>query len=145
MIELGRWIASYYCAPLGEALRVMAPLTGEIHSSKVWSLTDAGTDAARQLLLGADDSDPTVALLRMLEGRPLTDSYLKKKLPESARILKTLHKRGLVSMEDLKASRDPLRATAARLRVVTANTRPEAGLKLKKGERELLAFLELHP
>ena len=88
LIELGRWMAGYYCAPLGEALRVMTPLRGEIHSSKVWSLTEAGTDAARQLLLGADDADPGW-LLRLLEGRPLTDSYLRKKLPESARILKT--------------------------------------------------------
>ena len=145
LIELGRWIAAYYCAPLGEALRVMAPLTGEIHSSKVWSLTEGGIDAARQLILGADDADPTVALLRMLEGRPLTDSYLKKKLPESARILKTLHKRGLAAVEDVKASRDPLRAPATRLKVTSATTRPDPAVKLKKPERELLAFLELHP
>src|SRR5512142_1335771 len=25
MLALGRWIAAYYCAPLGEVLRVMAP------------------------------------------------------------------------------------------------------------------------
>ncbi len=143
LIELGRWIASYYCAPLGEALRVMKPLSGEIHSSKVWSLTDSGRDATRQLLLGADDTDPVVSLLRMLESRPLSDSYLKKKVPESARLLKTLQKRGLVSMEDVKEGRDPLRAAAERLRVTAAQTRPD--LKLKKGERELLAFLELHP
>jgi primosomal protein N' (replication factor Y) len=143
LIQLGRWMAGYYCAPLGEALRVMTPLTGEIHSSKVWSLTDAGRDATRQLLLGADDSDPVVSLLRMLEARPLSDSYLKKKQPEAPRLLKTLQKKGLVAMEDVKEGRDPLRAAAERLRVTGAKTRPD--VKLKKGERELLAFLELHP
>ncbi|MBC7927782.1 MAG: primosomal protein N', partial [Bryobacteraceae bacterium] len=143
MIELGRWIASYYCAPLGEVLRGMTPLTGEVHSSRVWSLTDAGRDAARQLLLGAEDTDPVVALLRMLEGRPLTESYLRKKLPESARLLKSLAKRGMVAMEDMKEGRDPMRAASERLRITAAQTRPEG--KLKKAERELLAYLELHP
>src|SRR3954447_6991526 len=92
LIQLGRWMASYYCAPIGEALRVMAPLSGEVHSSKVWSLTDSGRDAARQLLLGADDADPTVTLMRMLESRPLSASYLAGKVPDAPRLLKALQK-----------------------------------------------------
>lgn len=144
MIALGRWIASYYCAPLGEALRVMAPLSGEVHSSKVWSLTDAGRDAARQLFLGAAADDPATALLRMLEERALSESYLKRKVPDSPRVLKALAKRGMVTMENVVSGRDPLRAASERLRVVPLSTRPD-GLKLPKAERELLSFLELHP
>lgn len=144
LIELGRWIASYYCAPLGEALRVMAPLAGEVHSSKVWSLTDSGRDAARQLLLGAEEADTTLQLLRLLEGRPLSASYLAKKVPDAARLLAGLRKRGLATVEDVKAGRDPLRAASERLRVTASQTRPE-GIRLKKAERELLSFLELHP
>ena len=30
LMELGKWIASYYCAPLGEVLRGMMPLTAEV-------------------------------------------------------------------------------------------------------------------
>lgn len=144
LIALGRWVASYYCAPLGEALRVMTPLSGEVHSSKVWSLTDAGRDAARQLLLGADDTDPVVGLLRMLDSRSLSGSYLSKKVPDSPRILKSLQKRGFVTVEDVMADRDPLRAGSERLRVLDPKTRPE-GLKLSRRDRELLSFLELHP
>ena len=47
-------------------------------------------------------------------------------------------------MEDLQAQRDPLRASAARLRASWLAPAPE-GLKLTKRERELHAFLELHP
>ena len=144
MIALGRWMAAYYCAPLGEALRVMAPLSGEVHSSKVWSLTDSGRDAARQLLLGADDADPTVAVMRMLDNRALSATYLAKKIPDAPRVLKNLLKRGFAVVEDVKEARDPLRAASERLRVVNPQTRPE-GIKLKKSERELLSFLELHP
>ena len=48
---IGRWISGYYCAPLGDVLRGMLPLAAEIRRGKVYSLTDSGRDAARQLLL----------------------------------------------------------------------------------------------
>src|SRR2546425_9532776 len=75
LLALARWIANYYCAPLGEVLRSMLPLASEIRSGKVYSLTEAGLDAARQLLLDAGPEDPVAAVLRMLEGRPLSVSY----------------------------------------------------------------------
>ncbi len=51
LLALGRWIAGYYCSPLGDVLRGMLPLASEIRRGKIWTLTDAGRDAARQLLL----------------------------------------------------------------------------------------------
>src|SRR6202043_3651196 len=82
MIALGRWIAAYYCAPLGDVLRTMTPLTGELRSSKMYELTDAGRDAARQLMLTADDTDAVVQVLQLLQGRPLTATYIKQKVPK---------------------------------------------------------------
>jgi primosomal protein N' (replication factor Y) len=143
MIALGRWIAHYYCAPLGEVLRSMAPLAGELKTTKIYSLTDAGRDVARQLFLGASDEEPTTKLLRLLEQRPLSSAYLKRKMPDASRLLKLLEKRGWVEIEDLHAERDPIRASAERLRV-EAKGWPE-GVKLKKIERELLSYLELYP
>src|SRR5881296_2553715 len=58
LLALGKWIAGYYCAPLGEVLRSMLPLAAEIRRGKIYSLTDAGRDAARQLLLEAAADDP---------------------------------------------------------------------------------------
>src|SRR5947208_413405 len=78
MIALARWIAAYYCAPLGEVLRSMTPLTGELRSSKMYELTDSGRDAARQLVLTADDKDPVIQVMRLLEARPLTAPYIKR-------------------------------------------------------------------
>jgi primosomal protein N' (replication factor Y) len=144
LLKLGRWIASYYCAPLGEVLRAMTPLTGEIRHTKSYTLTDAGRDAARQLLLGASGDDPTLQLLRLLESRPLSAAYLQKKIPTAATLLRSLQKKGFVAMEDLAADRDPLRASAARLRASFLAAAP-ADSKLPKVERELHAYLELHP
>src|SRR5258707_135425 len=67
LIQLGRWVSHYYCAPLGEVLRSMAPLSGEVRTTKVYSLTDIGRDAARQLLLGASTDDPVLKVLAALE------------------------------------------------------------------------------
>src|SRR5579883_622239 len=143
LLKLGRWIASYYCAPLGETLRAMTPLAGEIRRGKVYSLTTSGRDAARQLHLGSnDDSDPAVKILRLLDARALSASYLTQKAERAAAVLRSLEKKGFVVAEDVAAERDPLRAGSARLRV-EFNGRPEG--KLPKAERELVAFLELHP
>jgi primosomal protein N' (replication factor Y) len=144
LLSLGRWIAQYYCAPLGEVLRCMTPLSGEVRKTKLYSLTDAGRDAARQLLLGAEEEDPTLQLLRLLEGRPLSESYLQKKLPNVQSLIRSLEKKGFVAMEDLESQRDPLRASATRLRASWLARAPE-GVKLTKRERELHAYLELHP
>ena len=152
LLQLGRWITEYYCAPLGETLRAMTPLSGEIRKGKVYSLTKSGRDVARQLHLGAadkvnGDADvPATSALRMLDARPLSASYLKQKVPNAVAVLKSLEKKGLVESEDVAAERDPLRASASRLRIEfreRGQKLPEA--KLPKAERELLSYLELHP
>lgn len=141
MLGLGEWIANYYCTPLGETLRATTPLAGEMRRGKLYALTSSGRETARQLTMEAD-SDPALKLLRALEARPLSASYLKQKTPQATAILKSLEKKGLVTTEEVSAERDPLRASAERLRVELTNT--SAG-KCSKSERELLAYLHLYP
>ncbi len=143
LLELGRWIAGYYCAPLGEVLRSMTPLSGEVRRGRMYSLTDAGRDAARQLLLGEARDDAATLALALLQARPLSESYLKKRLENAARTLRSLEKKGFVAVEEVEADRDPFRASAARLRVELGQ--PPAAGKFNKAQRELLAYLELHP
>ena len=143
LLALGRWIAGYYCAPLGEVLRGMLPLAGDVRWAKVWSLTDSGRDAARQLLLDSEPGDPATEVLRLLERRPLTAAYLARAIPLADKTIRSLERRGFVVAEQVAAARDPFRAPAERLRVELAGAPRRA--KLKKAERELQAFLELHP
>ena len=117
LLKLGRWIATYYCAPLGETLRAMTPLSGDVRHGKIYSLTPSGRDAARQLHLADTGNDPASEILRMLDGRALSASYLARKVEKAAAILKSLEKRGFIDGEDTAAERDPLRASSARLRV----------------------------
>jgi primosomal protein N' (replication factor Y) len=163
LLKLGRWISDYYCAPLGETLRAMTPLAGDVRHGKIYALTKAGRDAARQLHFEQSDADdPSVEILRMLDARALSASYLTKKLPRAAGVLRSLEKRGWVEVEDVAAERDPLRAGSARLRAEfiarptgLSEPRPlgrgthdlpkDPTPKLTHTERELLAYLELHP
>jgi primosomal protein N' (replication factor Y) len=143
LLALGRWIAGYYCAPLGEVLRGMLPLASEIRRGKVWSLTDSGRDAARQLVLDSSPDDPVAKILRMLDRRPLSAAYLAKSQPLADKAIRSLERRGFIAAEQVETDRDPLRAPSERLRIELADGAGDA--KLNKPERELRAFLELHP
>src|ERR1039458_4441016 len=148
LLGLGRWIAGYYCAPLGDVLRGMLPLAGEMRRGKIWSLTDSGRDAARQLMLDAAPDDPVAQILHMLEKRPLSQAYLAKALPLADKAMLSLERKGFIVVEQVEMARDPLRAPSERLRVELSGETGGAKLgdvKLNKPERELRAFLELHP
>lgn len=143
LLSLGQWIASYYCAPLGEVLRGMAPLTGEVRRSRTWTLTSKGRDIVRRLMVNKESDDPAIEILRLLDQRSLTEATLERKVGNAKKHLKALATKGLINEEEDLANRDPLRAPAGKLRV-EFQSRPE-GVKLRKAERELIAFLELHP
>jgi primosomal protein N' (replication factor Y) len=143
LIDLAQWIADYYCAPLGEVLKGMLPLGGEKRRSTQYSLTEAGRQVARQLVI-RPESDAALRLLALLEERPRTINQLTAKIPTARTLLKGLMQRAWVVTEDKEEDRDPMRASAERLEAEFAR-RADESVKLKKGERELLAFLELHP
>ena len=69
LLDLAFWIAEYYCAPIGEVLKGMLPLSGETRRSTRYTLTDSGRQVARQLIL-RPDSDPASRILGLLEERP---------------------------------------------------------------------------
>jgi primosomal protein N' (replication factor Y) len=143
LLSLAGWIANYYCTPLGEVLRSMTPLSSEVRKGKIWTLTDSGRDVARQLSIGVADDDPAVTILALLEPRAMSETYLSKKVKDAVKVLRSLQRRGFAEVEDVAAERDPMRAPAEKL-LVEFVSRGE-GEKLRKAERELIAFLELHP
>ena len=44
-MQLGRWIAQYYIAPIGEVFRTMLPLSAEFRRVIGYRITDKGIDA----------------------------------------------------------------------------------------------------
>ncbi len=143
LLQLGNWIAEYYCAPIGEVLKGMLPLIGEMRRSTQYCLTAKGRDVARELVV-RPESDPALHVLRLLEVRPRSATYLAANIQGARPALQALIKRGWVGAEEKYNERDPSRAPAERLQAEFLR-RPSPETKLKKNERELLAFLELHP
>ena len=50
LLDLGRWIASYYVAPVGEVYRGMLPLSAELKTQHELILTSEGSSALGQIL-----------------------------------------------------------------------------------------------
>ena len=140
LIELGRWISDYYCTPIGEVFKSTLPLGGEIRSTKVASLTPAGADVAAQFMRSTGADDPYVLVLRALERRPLSLTYLLKKYAKAETAVRSLEKRGLIKVEVQVKDRDPTRARDGRLVVGPANL-DALPAKATKGERWLVNFL----
>ncbi len=148
MLALARWISEYYCAPLGEVLRGMAPLAGESRKSVVYTLTEDGRDLIRQSVLGLGGEDAAEQILRLLDERPRAEATIKQRVPGAASPLKKLLKKGFIEREEFQIEKDPLRMASERLLVETLDPPPPleaGGRKLPKAERELLSFVALHP
>ena len=143
LLDLGRWIADYYCAPFGEVLRTMLPLAGETRAGKIVSLTPSGVEAARQLHTPGTQ-DRVALLLHALEKRSLSERHLKRKVPGSDAALRSLKRKGLLTIEPVLVNKDPSLSRSGRLMVTTADLEA-APEKLSRGERWLLDFLREQP
>ena len=49
LVALAAWVADYYCAPVGEVMRLMLPAGGAARMKRTLALTDAGERAATGL------------------------------------------------------------------------------------------------
>src|SRR5215475_11737288 len=48
LMQLGRWIAQYYIAPIGEVLRSMLPLSAEFRRIVAYHITEKGIEALHE-------------------------------------------------------------------------------------------------
>ena len=103
-LRLAGWIASYYCAPLGEVIRGMLPLAAEVRRQFVYRISDSGRrvlyegaakGSSRRSRLTAEEQDREYKVLNYLEagdaakagalrsatgaGRGLLEGMVKKK------------------------------------------------------------------
>jgi primosomal protein N' (replication factor Y) len=76
LLELGKWVAAYYCAPLGEVLRGMMPLTAEVRRQWVYKIGEQGRKvlyegaakgSSRRSKLSVEDQNREYAVLNYLE------------------------------------------------------------------------------
>ena len=119
LLKLGKWIADYYLAPLGEVFRTMLPLSAEFKRSVEYRITDEGRMALH--LAGMSGSParskrtPEQQLIefRVLDYLAERDSVREASLRSTARVSKALLsgmvRKKWIAREDVSAARDAAR------------------------------------
>jgi primosomal protein N' (replication factor Y) len=142
LLKLGKWIADYYLAPLGEVFRTMLPLSAEFKRSIVYRITDQGRMALH--LAGMSGSptrskrtpDEQLVEFRVLdhlaERGSVSDASLRGAARGSKALLSGMVRKKWIAREDVSAARDATRLLKVAVLIGTedpfsAQDGPEAG------------------
>ncbi len=125
LLQLGRWIADYYLAPLGEVFRTMLPLGAEFRRARGYRLTDRGLEvlhkAATKGIPARAESHPSArapdppietefAVLNYLLDRDVVrEEPLRAAARATRQIVNVLVRRKWIERVDLSAVRDAAR------------------------------------
>lgn len=118
-MELARWIAGYYCAPLGEVLRGMLPLAAEVRRQFTYRISDGGRrvlyegaakGASRRSRLTAEEQNREYAVLNYLEGGEAAKAGALRSATGAGRgLLEGMVKKKWLVREAVAAERDAKR------------------------------------
>ncbi|MGA8531694.1 MAG: primosomal protein N', partial [Acidobacteriaceae bacterium] len=146
LLELGHWIAQYYLAPIGEVLRSMLPLTGEVRRQVLYRITDTGRQAlfagaqqgsSRRSKLTPEEQDREYSVLNALEsGEAIRDTKLRSQTGASARLLAGMVRKKWIARETAAEARDTKRTV--RYAVLVQGVRLP---KLNENQQAILAEL----
>ncbi len=119
LLALGRWIAQYYLAPLGEVYRSMLPLQAEFRAACGYRITEPGTEALYQSAAAgsslrsqksAEHQMSEYAVLDALaEGDLVREERLRSATGATREVLRTLLQKKWIVREDLSGARDARR------------------------------------
>jgi primosomal protein N' (replication factor Y) len=112
VVALGRWVAGYYLAPVGETFRAMLPPAVELRVAREWTLTESGRARLEELksLATPDDAEvDELALLQLCDvlGAALAGDSMRR-LPGGAAASARLLRRGYLASREI-ATRRPAR------------------------------------
>jgi primosomal protein N' (replication factor Y) len=150
LMELARWIAAYYCAPLGEVLRGMMPLTAEVRRQWVYRIGDAGRrvlydgaakGSSRRSKLSVEDQNREYAVLNYLEsGEAGKAATVRSATGANKALLDAMTRKKWLLREPLAEVRD-----ARRVEMLAVVQEPEAETKRlsKLNQNQLAVMAEL--
>ena len=116
LLALGRWIANYYLAPIGEVYRMMLPLQAEFRQVFAYRITERGTealfeaDSTSEPLRAASKASAEHAVLDYLaDGDLVREATLRGATGATRDVLRSLLQKKQIEREDLSAARDARR------------------------------------
>jgi len=162
LMQLGKWIAQYYCAPLGDVLRGMLPLTAEVRRQWVYRIGEQGKrvlyegaakGSSRRSKLSVEDQNREYAVLNYLEaGEAVKTGTIRSATGANKALLDAMAKKRWLVREPLAEVRDARRLeSVAVLEEQGLGTRDQglesdaaAGKRLPKlNENQLAVMAEL--
>jgi primosomal protein N' (replication factor Y) len=118
-MELGKWVATYYCAPLGEVLRGMMPLTAEVKRQWTYRIGDAGRrvlyegaakGSSRRSKLSVEDQNREYAVLNyLMDGDAAKAATVRSATGANKALLDAMAKKKWLVREPLAELRDARR------------------------------------
>jgi primosomal protein N' (replication factor Y) len=135
LLKLGKWIADYYLAPVGEVFRTMLPLSAEFKRSVAYRITDEGRMALH--LAGMSGSparskrtpEQQLVEFRVLDYLAERESVREERLRGATRLSKALLngmvRKKWIAREDVSAARDAGRLVKVAV-LLAAEERAEA-------------------
>src|SRR5256886_12906269 len=119
LLRLGKWIADYYLAPLGEVLRTMLPLGAEFKRSISYRIAEAGHMALHQAGMSGSSNrarktpEDQLAEFRVLDYLTGREAVREESLRAATRVSRSVlagmtHKKW-ITREDLSSARDATR------------------------------------
>jgi primosomal protein N' (replication factor Y) len=135
LLKLGKWIADYYLAPVGEVFRTMLPLSAEFKRAVEYRITDAGRMALH--LAGMSGSparskrtpEQQLVEFRVLDYLAERESVRETSLRGTVRVSKALLngmvRKKWIAREDMSAARDAARLAKVAV-LLAAEERAEA-------------------
>ena len=137
LLKLGRWIAHYYLAPLGEVFRTMLPLSAEFKRTITYRITDLGQMALHLAAMagspGRSQRSPEEQMFefRVLdylaerEDARVQEARLRSATRVSKGLLSGMVRKKWIVREDVSAARDAARTVKIAV-LVSAEERAEA-------------------
>ncbi len=148
LLELGRWIASYYIAPIGEVFRTMLPLSAEFRRATGYRITDKGQEAlyasaeVGSSLRARKDTEHQMleyaVLNHLADGEVLREQSLRSATGASREIFRTMLAKKWITREDLSAVRDASRT-------VSVAVLKEVSGKINANQQAILMALKAAP
>jgi len=160
LLKLGRWIADYYLAPLGEVFRTMLPLSAEFKRAVTYRITDAGHMALH--LAGMSGSparsqrtpEEQLVEFRVLDylaeraGGRANENRLRSATRISRALLAGMARKKWIAREDVSARRDAARTIKVAVLIsgacpepVEGASRPRPSSKLNANQLTLIETL----
>jgi primosomal protein N' (replication factor Y) len=119
LLKLGKWIADYYLAPIGEVFRTMLPLSAEFKRSIAYRITDEGRMALHLAVMSGSPArskrtpDEQLVEFRLLDYLAERESVREESLRGTTRVGKALLagmvRKRWIAREDVSAARDAAR------------------------------------